>query len=165
MKFIAALTSGNRILLACCLLVALTFSQPHYGFMMFFFAPLALVYQLYKFARCWKIPGQRKDRIAALAIVAVAILVVAGAHDYHHRVARSVADKLVGDITSFQKNKGRYPANLAEMGVSVITQKRYRLHYFTKDGEQPTLLYGATLAAFDKWRYKFSEREWEYVPD
>jgi hypothetical protein len=166
MKFFTDLTSGNRILLACCLLVAVTFSQPHYGFMMFFFAPLVLIYQLFKLVRCWKIPGQRKDRFVALAIVAVAILAVACAHDYHRRVARNVAEKLVGDIANFQKkNNGRYPANLTELGVSALTQKHYRLFYYTKDGERPSLLYGATLVAFYKWRYNFSVREWEHLPD
>lgn len=146
-------------------IVAFFCSQPSAGFMMLLFAPLALMYQTYKLAVGWKNSAQKHQRIGAIFAIVLASSVVAGAHLYHHTVARENADRLAQEIIGFHALHGRYPVNIAEMGVTESLKKPiHRPRYSYTDGK-PMLFYNATFVMFEGWNFDFANRTWAYRPD
>ena len=136
-----------------------------YGFLMVLIAPVTIIYQLIRLAIRRKDPLLRKDRYVALAVVGLSLLVVASSHMYKYKAARSVADKLVAEIASFQKANGHYPSNGKELGLSDNLRERpYRLTYYNVEGK-PHLFYVATFGPFDTYTYNFSDGVWDYQPD
>jgi hypothetical protein len=146
-------------------LLAFFFSQPHAGFMMALIAPLPLIYQLYKLAVHWKTPEQRRKHLSAVIIIVLACSVVATAHVHHHNTARSIANKVAQDVMQFKASYGRFPMNMAEIGMPEFPKKLlYRPKYSIHDGK-PMLFYAATFVVFETWIFDFPSQAWVYRPD
>jgi len=165
MKNILAYASRNRLLLISFLLITLMSSQAQLGFLMLLVAPFSVIYQLIRLAFRWKDRQLRKDHLVSLAVVAISVLVVALSHIYRYKAARSIADVVVAEITSFKKTNGRYPSNGKELGLSdKLRERPYSLTYYNVEG-RPRLYYVATFGPFDRYTYNFSDGVWEYQPD
>lgn len=161
-KAIMPFASRNKLFLATVFLITCWCSQRNQGWMIAILAPTTFIYQLGKFGIFWKDGLQRKDRYVAIAFIAISILTVAASHEYHHKRAKTAANKIVTDIVTFRKNYGRYPANEMELGVTTTTRKHlYRLKY-KLFAEEPVLSYSGTFGLFRKWEYSFSTGAWIY---
>ncbi|MDD2898230.1 MAG: hypothetical protein PHI31_05910 [Desulfuromonadaceae bacterium] len=162
MEVILLLARRNRLFIVCLILITWWCSQRNQGWMFVVLAPAAAIYQIGKLGLFWKDGLQRKDRFAAFTVIAVSILSVAAFHTYHHKTARSAANRIVTDILTFRKNYGRYPADETELAVQNSPRKRpYRLIYKNFVGE-PKLSYSGTFGLFRKWEYDFSTGAWNY---
>jgi hypothetical protein len=145
--------------------LAFFFSKPHAGFMMAMIAPLVLIYQLYQLAMHWKTPEQRRKHLSAIVMIVLACIVVVAARAHHHNKARSIADKVAQEVIQFNASHGRFPVNMAEMGIPDFPKKlSYRPSYSIHDGK-PMLFYAATFVVFEAWIFDFPSRAWIYRPD
>ena len=165
MTTIASIARGNLVLLVSFSLWVLMCSTPHSGFLIFFFAAPALLYQLCMLARSWKEYEKKLRRVGALVIISLGILVVTGFQLYYRVDSRRTADRLVEEVSHFKATYGRYPASVSELNDAEFWQGHpYKLAYISDKGK-PVLFYGATFVPFEQWEFDFTAQAWKYVQD
>ena len=153
----------NAIFPVSCVIAALICAQRGYGFWFGFFLLPAIPYQALRLALVWKQPVQRTGCLAALVVLAIASLIVYGAHKYHAAQARNDADQLIVLIEAYRVKTGDYPPTLDV----IATVPHDALSYY-RDKTPPFVpfaYYRDTFISFDKWIYDFKTKKWEFRPD
>ena len=106
------------------------------------------------------IRNQEKRKVQAfkIGIWFLMIVTVLAVHLVRKAYVRGYADSVVLKIEQFQRQQGRYPDNLDEIGVSREEFKnRLGMSQYTN---RPLLYYADTMMIFHSWSYDFGVREW-----
>jgi hypothetical protein len=101
--------------------------------------------------------GLRKTLLAWM----IALAVPAVWHAYMLHCAQTKADSLVEQVAAFYRDKGRYPAELTDMGLDEAEMARIGLRYwYFPEADEPQLFYRSTFVASYRHTYHFKNSMW-----
>lgn len=149
-----------------CCLVVLLISQPHAAFGLVFLMPFFLIWIPYSlFLIVWK-PARRNTQIAKIILWGVSVSVVVAIHVHRAQEIRARADSAIALILKYKADKGTFPNNLAEVGVTpdLGRSKLSQVHYLNTDG-RPNFFYATTFSVFETYSFDFDTGNWRYNPD
>jgi hypothetical protein len=159
---------GPRRLLPTLLtgaLVAGFAAQKQTAILLILLLPFLAVWVFYSLFVIWRRPRQRRLQAIKILIWLLAVTLVAGVHGQRFRAARQDADRVAAALLAYQARQGRFPADLAELGLDAADlRRRWHLAYSLQGG-QPLLFYASTLVPFETFRFDFSLRSWGHAED
>lgn len=146
--------------------VVLLFAAPiHAGFMIFFVLPVLAIWAMYQIVRARTQRERLKPLGIKLAIWVAVIAIVLTNHWYLAYASRRDADLVVAKVLEYRTQKGVYPKDMVEAGISDPQfGHEWMLHYEAENG-QPELFYAATFIVFDTYGYDFQTMQWRYRSD
>lgn len=137
----------------------------HAGFIVLFSLPFVAIWCVYNAVVALRRPAGRRVQAYKGAILALALAAIGAVHWWYARDARAHAQAAADAVLAFRSREGRFPAQLAEVGVDATQLRRHwRLHYQGESGE-PVLFYATTFTPFETYHFDFGMRSWVYRPD
>ena len=153
---------SNLRTIIICLLAILIMGQPYGGFLLVFFIPFALLYQLISLllARCR--PAELIRRCVSIVIILLAGGTVFLIHFYRYQEARQAAETVREAIAEYRTVHQHYPVNLNEISPSIATSAAsQRIGYYSDGPDRFSLFYKATEVIYEVWHYDSSTDEWK----
>ncbi|MDR3157932.1 MAG: hypothetical protein LBU11_02750 [Zoogloeaceae bacterium] len=154
------------VIIASAIFVLFCSSSPAGGIFAFLLAIPFSFWALFQIARAVSHAENRKRRLLRAGIWFFAFALVAGIHVVRDKSMRQEADAMVAKILAYQEEHGTCPPTLEAIQKS---QKSFRdkLGYgsYACQEAQPILIYTTPFNGFDRYRYDFERKVWNYVPD
>ena len=143
-------------------LVILSSARPGAGLLL----PLCLPILLPWFARmawlAWRRPRRRKAQAIKAVVLVAAVAGGALAQGRYEHQAREHAQEVVDAVAAWHAGHGRYPDDLAQVGLDEPALLRdWQVRYLNRDG-QHRVVYSATFTVFDSDTYDFDKPGWVY---
>ena len=143
-------------------LIILSAARPGAGFLL----PLCLAILLPWFVRmawlAWRRPQRRRAQALKAVVLVAAMAVGALAHGRYESQSRAQAQKVVDAVAAYRAGHGRYPDDLAQVGLDADALSRdWQVRYLNRDG-QHRVVYSATFTVFDSYAYDFDKPGWVY---
>lgn len=157
----------GRLLAASIAVIIL--SLPGFGLFLclsgFIFIPWLLISIYF----CISDTAQRRQRLPEILIWLFAYTLISGIHAIHRYHAKTQAQQVVELIQKYADQHGKYPPDLASIGVATATGQGaiHRPRYYLPESgfEKPILIYQSTFIPFDKEIYSFDQRTWKTLTD
>lgn len=157
-----SLLRGYLRTLMICLLAVLLLGQKHLGFVLVFFTPFALLYQLISLFFARHKPAERIHRYMKIMIILFASGMIVLIHLYHSHEARQAAETVREAVTAFRAAHQRYPVSLNEISSDTATfAASNRIFYRGTKPDDFLLFYMATETLHRVWRYNALTGLWE----
>ncbi len=126
------------------------------------FFPLVL-WMIISIDRAIRHPETRKTHLARIFVWTIAFFTALGAEYAHYVAARNYADGIAIAIRNFSAAHGRYPENLAEIGID-HQEMRGNLGFsgYSRIEDRLSLFYTPTFSYFRPYVYDFKRGAWDW---